>query len=174
MKFALIFLIMSTTVFAQQKHDVYLDFSVDGNKLFQVFDNPRTEVDHKGIDFDFEVGARSRKIGVYLFYGRFDSADYQNYGAGVDYYFAKGDWYDITAGIGLSRILRKEFTGVNFDRPVWFDYSGLFNYHARITGTFWALPRFGISGRIQYQRRPDINVHGIIEGSVGIKYKFLK
>lgn len=163
----LLFFLWPSLMMAQLDHEVYFDLSADANKLFQVVDNPRTEVDHKGFDFDIEAGVHDRAFGVYLFYGRFEAANYQNYGLGIDYYLIDGQRLDVAAGVGLSRILRKL---PQYDS--WADLSGYANYYARAVGVFWILENLGVSGRFQYQRRPDIETHGILEGAVGIRYRF--
>lgn len=161
-----IFLLLNFAAYSQS--DAYVDLSMDPNKLFQVIDNPRTKTNHTGLDFDFEIGARSRELGLYIFYGRFENATYQNYGAGLDWYLAKGTRYDIAIGAAVSNVMRKQYFGINNNKH-WGTYLG---WSTRLKGVLWVFPQFGISGRFQYQRRPDINVHGILEGSIGLTFKF--
>ncbi len=159
---------MALTLAMNAQRDAYVDFSADGNKLFGVIDNPRTEIDHRGLDFDFEIGARSKNIGIFILYGRFEDADYQNYGMGADYYFAKGESFDISVGGAISNVMRKQYFGEERN-PHWGTSIG---WAPRVKGTYWVIPKFGLSGRFQYQRRPDIAIHGILEGSLGIMFKF--
>lgn len=170
--FIILSLVTIASLSAQFEHEIYVDLSADANKLTGLVDNPRTEVDHRGLDFDAEVGVHVRAIGVYLFYGRFEAADYQNYGLGVDGYFIDTERLDVSAGAGISRILRRIPWGAYYEREVWIDQSGYANFHVRTVGTYWILENLGVSGRLQYQRRPDLEVYGIFEGAVGIKYKF--
>lgn len=153
-------------------HSIYADFSVDPNKLTGLIDNPRTEVDHRGLDFDIEAGVEASRFGAYLFYGRFEAADYQNYGVGFDYYIIKGDRLDVASGVGISRIMRRITTGADWEREVWADVGGYASYHARIISNLWIFKNLGLSARFQYQRRGDIETGGILEGAVGVKYKF--
>ena len=152
-------------------HFVYADFSADPNKIFGVIDNPHTEVDHRGLDFDLEAGVVVDKIGAYIFYGRFENADYQNYGAGLDYHFLGRSRVDLAVGAGLSRIVRKLPAGAYYEREEWADVGSIANYHIRTTAVFWILEDLGLSGRFQYQKRDDVEVHGVFEGAVGIRYK---
>lgn len=171
-KLLIILLVWPSLMMAQFDHEIYLDLSADPNKAFGVFDNPRTEVDHRGVDFDFELGIHVRKIGVYWFYGRFEAAKYQNYGFGADYYILDRDRVDIAAGLAFSRIMRKLPSGPYWGKETWADLSDYFNYHARIQGVYWIWDNVGVSGRFQYHRRPDIEVHGIFEGAIGVRWKF--
>jgi hypothetical protein len=156
MKNSLIYLLilLSFSLYAQRGTDAYIDLSVAPNKI---------------LDFDLEVGARANKIGVYLYYGRFDREDYQNYGMGIDYYLTKGDALDIAVGASFSNVMRKQLFGLNYDRSEWGTVIG---WASRVKAVYYVFPKFGISGRLQYQRRPDLEVHGIVEGSIGILFKF--
>ena len=104
----------------------------------------------------------------FLFYGRYEGGNYHNYGVGMDYYLAKGDWYDIGIGGGLSMVVRKQMVDVEPNR---YALAGYMGWMTRITGVFWIYPRVGVSGRIGYQRRPDLEVHGIAEASIGVRVK---
>ena len=82
----------------------YVSFSADANKIFNLKDNSRTVIDHKGLDFDLEVGAIDKNVSVYVFYGGFPNANYSNYGVGVDFiikpfkslYLSIGNYYSKT------------------------------------------------------------------------------
>lgn len=166
MKYILFLFLLSVSMGAQT--NTYVDIGADANKLFSAIDNPRTENDYRGLDFDLEVGALEKKVGVYIYYGRFEQANYQNYGLGMDYYLLKNRNLDIAIGSSLSNVLRKQYFGINYDLSEWGGYLG---WTARIRGVYWVLPKLGLSGRFQYQRRPDIKIHGILEGSLAITYK---
>ena len=174
MKKLLAFLLLWPSFLVAQSfdHTLYVDLSVDPNKAFLLVDNPRTEVDHRGVDFDLEMGVQTDNFGAYLFYGRFEAADYQNYGIGADYYFLKRQRLDLTAGVGLSRILRRVPTGAFYERTAWADVGGFASYHIRSVAVWWPLEQWGLSGRLQYQRRGDIEANGIFEGALGIRFKW--
>ena len=80
---ALLILVLSILECSSQ---VYASFSFDTNKLIFHKDNPRTEEDWKGLDYDVEVGAIEDNVGIFMFYGAFPAAYYSNYGAGIDFY----------------------------------------------------------------------------------------
>ncbi|WP_156879287.1 hypothetical protein [Salinimicrobium xinjiangense] len=47
-----------------------------------------------------------------------------------------------------------------------------FGWLGRLTGIFWIYPKFGLVGHFQYQSRPDLEVTGILEGKIGLRYFF--
>lgn len=163
MKKLLILLLFTISSQAQ-----YVDFSIDANKALGIFDNHRTEIDHRGIDFDLEIGAIEGNWAGYAFYGNFSSAKYQNYGLGVDYYLLQNRNFHIVVGPQLTMILRKYPVGINGERKAWGTNMA---YAGRLVAVLWLTDHWGISIRIQYQRRPDINT-GILEGSIGLRYNF--
>lgn len=146
----------------------YVDLSGDLNNGFGLVENPGNQLNYRGADIDLEAGAVMWNYSAFLFYGRFDGGNYHNYGFGTDYYLAKGDWYDIAVGGGLSMILRKELVDVE---PNQYHLFGFMGWMTRLSGVFWVYPKIGVSGRIGYQRRPDIDLHGIMEASIGIRVK---
>jgi hypothetical protein len=166
----LLLLLISTTVFSQQDKNRYVNLSgsFDPNTAFSLWDNPRMEEDYKGMDFDFEIGASDRNIYVYLFYGFFDAADYQNYGVGTDYIIFDNHNFEFKAGPAVSVIMRKQMFGSNLDQVGWGSALG---YHLRGVGSLRLNDVIALIGRVQYQRRPDLN-RGIMEGSVGIAIRF--
>ena len=163
--------ILITLFFTLASHAQYLDLSIDPNKAFGGINNPRTEKDHRGIDVDLELGVARQMIGAYIFYGIFSEAEYQNYGIGSDLYFYRSERITFAAGPQITMVLRKRYVGANYEIPAW---AGMLALAFRSTGTFWITDRIGMSGRIQYQRRPDISIGGIIEGSIGVKYQLKK
>ena len=139
----------------------YADFGIDPNKAFGIMDNPRTEDDHRGFHFDIEAGAVMNRLGVYLLYGRFQAADYQKVAAGADYYLLQSNRFSLAAGSAVSAIFRtREAETGSF--PAW---------NARTTAVLYVFPQVGLSGTFQYQRRPDIEVAGILEGKIGVRIK---
>ncbi|MBV1928484.1 MAG: hypothetical protein KUG81_03125 [Gammaproteobacteria bacterium] len=157
MKTLILFLITSIT-YAQ----AYTTFSFDVNKLTQIKDNKRTVVNHKGLDFDIEVGAIDENFGVYVFYGAFPNAYYSNYGVGVDYYIKAFKNVSFSIGNYYSKVMRhKKYSwlggGVSFLNP-------------RVKTSFdtsWIT----IELIAQLQSRPDIDKR-IFEGKIGITKKF--
>lgn len=154
----LIFIMFSITITGQP----YLNFSFDANKLFDLKDNTRTVSDVYGLDYDIELGARDRHIGVYIFYGTFKNAGFVNYGAGVDYYVNIFENIDTSIGGAYSVIKEKDFRN---------DYVGVGWYHLRAVTTIWILPHFGISLRGQFQERNDISKGYVLEGSLGVSIR---
>ena len=139
----------------------YTDFGVDPNKAFGIIDNPRTEDDHQGFHFDVEAGVIINRLGVYLLYGSFQAADYQKVATGVDYYLLQSNRFSLAAGSAVSVIFRtREPEEQSF--PAW---------NARTTAVLYIFPGIGLSGTFQYQRRPDIEVAGILEGKIGVRVK---
>ena len=139
----------------------YADFGIDPNKAFGIIDNPRTKDDHRGFHFDVEAGALLNHIGVYLLYGRFAAADYQKAATGVDYYFLQNNRFSLAAGSAASMIFRTSEPGSRFQLA----------WSVRTTTVYYILPQVGLSGNFQYQRRPDIEVAGILEGKIGVRFK---
>lgn len=86
----------------------YARVTVDPNNLLGIVNNPRTQEQTNGLDFDIEVGARDRHVGVYVTYGRFENIGYQNYAAGVDYYVNWVPELDMSLGINYGVVLRKQ------------------------------------------------------------------
>lgn len=108
----LLLALMSVALFLfairQCKAQAYVSFSFDANKAFNLKDNPRTQTDWQGLDYDIELGfmadERDANIGVYLFYGAFPKAYYRNWGFGFDWYYSPlerlnlslGNFYQVT------------------------------------------------------------------------------
>jgi hypothetical protein len=137
---------------------VYTSFSFDVNKAFGIKDNPRTLVDHRGLDFDVELGARDRHVAVYLFYGQFNAMNYKNYGTGVDYYITASKAIDFSLGIYYSVIIRQgNNSATSYISP-------------RATTTFWLHKNIGLLAKAQYQGRPYLNKR-IFEGALGFTFK---
>jgi hypothetical protein len=178
MKNVILFLMMGMTsiMFSQNNrqrwsqkdpaHYFYTNLSFDANMAFGIKDNTDTVKADRGFDWDAEIGVRSKHIGIYIFYGQFNEFNYQNYGSGFDYYF---NWFrernvDLSIGVAYSQIIREDFDG-NHGSFGW--------YHARGVATWWIFDDVGLTGRLQYQQRGDLkSKKGVIEGSIGITYKF--
>ncbi len=169
MKYFLLLLLPLLSFAQPNSKNRYIEFnlSADANKLFQIIDNPRTIEDHKGLDWDFEITATDRRAAVYMFYGRFDAAKYQNYGMGFDYILFEKQHFTFKAGPGLSVILREQQFNLN---TAWGSTLG---YHFRGVGNLKLSNNISITGRIQYQRRPELHT-GIVEGSIGVAYRFFR
>lgn len=137
----------------------YATLSVDPNNLWGIVDNPRTKTQELGYDYDIEIGARDRKVGVYIFYGAFQEIEYQNYGAGGDYYVTFSDAVEGSLGANIGFVLRKGHYG---------NWGAFISPAVRANLTFWMGEYFGITLRSQLQNRPDIGLDAIYEGSFGI------
>ena len=146
---------------AAQNHNVYVAPSFDPNKAFGVIDNPRTEIDNRGLDWDIEIGVSPKKLGLFIFYGEFAAMNYKNYGVGIEYFPIRQKIYEWSIGGSAGSILRKQ-NG---------NWANFVTGNLRTTFIFWAWDRIGLSFRGQYQGRPDIKANGIFETSVGIKIK---
>ncbi len=154
----LMFFLVSFTCYAQP----YASISADANKLFNIKDNSRTIVNHKGLDFDFEIGAIDKNVGVYLFYGAFPNAGYSNYGAGVDLvlnplkslYLSLGNYYSKTMRHGKYKYLGGAIS--------------YFNPRGKIS--YFINDNIGLELISKFQQRWDIEKR-IFEGQIGIVYK---
>lgn len=156
-----------TTAYSQKVPDadyMYLDFSFDGNKLLNIWDNPRTEVDHLGLDWDFEAGARDKRVGVYIFGGMFVEADYMNYGLGADYYlFPNTQGLDLSLGVYYSQVLRQDSNGT------WGSFTAWVSPRGRLI--YWINDMLGINLTTKGQRRPELG-KTVWELSGGLTIKF--
>jgi len=143
------------------KDYVYLKASFDPNNAFGITDNPRTEVQSTGFDYDIELGARYKTVGVYVFYGSFQEINYYNYGAGVDLYVNIFNKVDTSLGANMGVIGRKYGD----------DWGASFAPAVRAITTIWIVDDLGIVLTAQGQNRPDINKNLIFEGSIGLMLK---
>lgn len=154
MKTLIIFLITLTT-YAQP----YVSLSVDVNNLINIKENPRTPTN--GLDFDFEIGATEGNTSVYLFYGAFYNANYQNYGVGIDITFkpfrnvnlSLGNFYNVVIRTKEQRYLGTTSSYINPRGKISYDLSFItIDLIAKLT------------------KRNDIN-NRIFEGGVGVTKK---
>jgi len=169
---------------AQTKYKVdlyYGSLSADMNMALGLKDNPNTTTSDKGFDWDLEVGVAYNHVGVYIFYGRFNEFNYQNYGAGVDYYFY---WlHDFAIDLVNpfnGRKIFKAYDGIDFSLGVYYsDIIRRNSYGAYGSYTAWVSPRgqiifwngsFGLVFKAQYQSRPELNKY-IFETSLGLIFK---
>ena len=123
-----------------------------------------------GLDFDIDVGTMRQKTTVYLFYGAFPNAYYQNYGFGVDYFFNVSQNIYLYLGNQYHAVIR---TGTH-NNGVAVKYN-----HMRITDSY-INPRVKLSLETKWItidliskliQRKDIGVR-VFEGSVGLTKKF--
>ncbi len=156
-----LFFLLFTVVATAQEY-AYFNVSLDVNNAIRIKDNPRTTAQVDGFDFDVEAGARSGLVGIYVNYGRFYEAKYQNYGAGLDLYLDIVENLDTSIGIGYGAIMKQD------TYYVWGAFTAA---NARVVTTYNITKTFGVSLRLQLQQRPDIDVFSILEGSIGITYK---
>lgn len=152
----LIFLLAFTA-----QSQVYTTFSFDVNKLFNLKDNPRTEKNWKGLDYDFEIGAIEENVGVYLFYGGAKRIFYSNYGVGVDYYINVLDSFKISLGNSYTFVARhKKYKYLGRGGSLW-------NPRGKIS---YDLSYLIIELIAKFTNRADLGIR-IFEGSVGITKK---
>lgn len=187
--FLFISIAMTTMMFSQNYNKrwsekdpadyVYFNGSFDANMAFGLKDNTDTaEFDDRGFDFDVELGGRDRHFGVYIFYGRFNPINYQNYGAGVDYYVkwlretelimfnpfngrrvSVFDGIELSVGGAYGVIIRDN----NFTFP---------GSHFRSVATIWFGKDLGFTMRFQLVQAGDLpNKKFRKEGSIGFTYK---
>ena len=148
----------------------YISLSVDANNLLEIKDNGRMKYQINGLDFDIEIGTIHPQTAVYIFYGAFPNAYYQNYGLGVDYYFNISQNIHLYLGNQYHTVIR---TGTH-NNGIAFKYK-----HRRITDSY-VNPRVKLSLDtkwittdfiIKLIERNDISVR-VFEGSVGLTKKF--
>ncbi len=149
---------------------IYTSLTFDANMAFGIKENKNTVKKDRGFDWDLELGARDGNIAVYLFYGRFDAFDYQNYGAGVDYYLQTWRDYDFLIFDGIEYTL-----GIYYSEVIRQDYDGNWG-----SFTSWVSPRakcilwykdFGLGLVYKWQGRGDIGKR-VHEGGIELIYKF--
>ena len=161
-------------------HYFYINGSFDPNMAFGIKDNPDTiEFDDRGFDYDIEAGVRVKHFGVYIFYGKFNEMSYQNYGAGVDYYFQilkdsnigfynpfNGYRVKIIHGIDLS-------IGVAYGGIIRNTNDNSMGNEIRSIATIWIGENIGLTMRFQLVQAGDLpNKDFRKEGSIGFTYKF--
>ena len=171
---------------ATTKDYFYFKTTFDPNAAFAIMDNPRTEDDVRGLDFDFETGVRWKSVGVYIFAGAFKKINYRNYGAGFDVYF---NWFSHSELTICNPITKEYFTAVKgvdlsiganitFITRKYSGHDGAETWRAslapavRATSTFWFSKSIGFVLNAQLQNRPDINKLAIFEGGAGIVVRF--
>lgn len=159
-KLILFLLLLSGNCYSQ----FYTGIAIDPNKAFGLIDNPRTELDHRGLHFDVEAGIIKDEFGFYLLYGKFKQANYQKLAVGADYYFLQNKTLEIGIGSSVSNIWKRESSSVENDT--------YFGWLGRLTGIIWIYPNFCLNGHFQYQSRPDLEISGIFEGKIGMRYIF--
>ncbi len=161
----LIAFISLAAILQTQAQHAYVDLSFDPNKAFGIVDNKRTATDHRGLDFDLELGYSKHRWAWFVYFGAFPDADYQNYGVGTDFKLAgkKLEWW---AGASLGAVTLQRSQEENQASGSWLAGSLRSLLYLRL------FPNFGVTGRGQFQVRPDIPETGIFEGNLGIRFFF--
>lgn len=136
--------------------------AIDPNKALGIIDNPRTEMDHRGFHYDVEIGIAVNEFAIYSLYGKFKQANYQKLALGADYFFLKDEKLEMAIGSSVSNIWKKQNAGS--ETITYFGWLG------RLTGIIWVYQKFGLVGHFQYQSRPDLEIRGILEGKIGLRY----
>ena len=163
-------LFISLISYSQPRKTPYISLSVDANNLLEIRDNGRMKYQINGLDFDIDVGTIREKTTVYLFYGAFPNAYYQNYGVGIDYYFNILQNIHLYLGNQYHTVIR---TGTH-NNGIAFKYK-----RRRITDSYinpraklsLNTKRITIDLIIKLIERNDIGVR-VFEGSVGLTKKF--
>jgi len=138
----------------------YVSGAFDVNNAFNFTDST---VEPKGLDFDVEVGVRSRSMAYYGFYGEYDEINYRNYGAGVDYFVFERGNLDVLLGVNVG--------GIDITSPISGRRVTYFAYAGRVKTIYNINNSIGIFAVGQYQQRYDrADVEGIVEGMIGIQF----
>lgn len=142
----------------------YVNASFDANKVFHLKDNIRTIEDVYGLDYDLEVGIINNNIGLGVFYGVFVNAGFRNYGVMLDYYPDWFRWIDVSIGGGLNRTLEN-------NNKSWY-IVGRYALRSQAVIYFSESNNLGLSLKTQLTERIDTQKKYILEGSLGLTYKF--
>lgn len=159
-KLLYLLLFLSLAIKAQENF-VYASVFVDPNNLLGVIDNPRTQTETTGLDYDIEIGARNDLFTIYMFYGAFPVIDYQNMGFGVDVNVNLFEFINTSLGFNYGFVTRT-YEGASF------------SFLALGVRGIVSIPiseKFAIPLKLQLQQRPDIRPFGILEGSIGLTFK---
>ena len=170
--FTTIILLLFTSLnsYSQPLEATYISLSVDANNLLEVRDNGRMKYQINGLDFDIDVGTIRQTTAIYIFYGAFPNAYYQNYGLGVDYYFTiiqnaylyLGNQYHVVIRTGTHN------NGIPFKYKSRRITDSYINPRAKLSlETKWIT----IDLIVKLIERNDIGVR-VFEGSVGLTKKF--
>ena len=137
----------------------YVSGAFDVNNAFNFTDST---VEPKGLDFDVEVGVRSRSMAYYGFYGEYDKINYRNYGAGVDYFVFERDDFNVSLGVNAG--------GIDITRPISRRVITYFAYAGRVKTIYSITSSLGVFVVGQYQQRRDrVDVEGVFEAMVGMQ-----
>jgi hypothetical protein len=163
-------LLISLNSYSQPHKTSYISISVDANNLLEIKDNGRMKYQINGLDFDIEIGTIREKTTVYLFYGAFPNAYYQNYGVGIDYYFNISQKIYVYLGNQYHVVIRtgthNNGVAVKYERSRITD--SYINPRAKISlDTKWIT----IDLIVKLIERNDIDVR-VFEGSVGLTKRF--
>ena len=167
---AVLFLFISLNSYSQPHRTSYISLSVDANNLLEIRDNGRMKYQINGLDFDIDVGTIHQKTAVYIFYGAFPNAYYQNYGLGVDYFFNVSQNIYLYLGNQYHVVIRtgthNNGIAVKYNRRRITD--SYINPRAKLSlETKWIT----IDLIVKLIERNDIGVR-VFEGSVGLTKKF--
>lgn len=165
-------LILLLSVRGLSQDYTYLRLQVDVNNALGIIDNPRTDPEILGLDFDIEAGARYKSIGVYITYGRFNAQGYQNYAAGVDYYLPISK-LTLAAGINYGQVLRRSvpFYVPSLEpvpSPRWKSRGAI---AARGVMLYAITKRLQAVSTLQLQQRQELDKF-VLEGAAGLQYSF--
>lgn len=135
----------------------YLDGSVDVNNAFDIV---KTNTEPQGMDFDVEAGYRKGLAAYYAYYGGYNKIGYQNFGIGADIYLLESVKFDLSTGVNIGGIERTTSDLTHFA------------YAIRLKPIYAISDIVGVYTKVQYQQRPDRDIHGIFEVYAGLQFKF--
>ena len=146
----------------------YIAGMVDLNNAFDI---DETVHEPQGIDYDVEVGVRNRNFAYYIFYGGYKAerggfkVDFNNYGAGVDYFLLERGRAKLAVGANAGLWIKNStaLSGTMED-------ISYFTYAIRVKPVYKINKSIGLFLIGQYQHRPDRTFSGIFEVLGGLQF----
>jgi hypothetical protein len=144
----------------------YGEVSFDVNDKFRILNNTE-EV--PGLDYDIEVGVRDQKFAFFVFYGEYPANNYENFGAGLEYFLYDKGMFSVSSGVQLggSYIQEKNSNKGDLDYLYGLRLKGMLNLNSSVS----------VFTRFQLQQRMDFagyNIYLLPELNVGLLLKFYK
>lgn len=145
----------------------YVSAAIDLNNAFDVNE---TLYEPQGLDYDIEVGVRSRSFVYYIFYGGYKAerenfkVDFNNYGVGVDYFLVDDDKIKLAIGMNGGAWVKNSTAPTGDKKDVTY-----LAYAARIKPIYKINKSVGLFLIVQYQQRPDRTIDGIFDVMGGLQ-----